>query len=340
MRTPPADLDPVILADALRSSWRLPVTELQYRPVGFGSHHWLATVAGHPGLFVTVDDLPHKWRADSHGLDAAFERLAAAYDAVRSLREAGLQFIVGPIPTVDGRLLHRLTERYSVVVHPVLAGEPAGDGEYRADADRNAVLDLLVELHGVAVDAPVDEFVVLQRADLVAALSETGRPWRTGPYGEPARRLLDTHAAGVAALLTAYDDLAQRVAEHPERFVVTHGEPHAGNVLVTRDGPVLIDWDTVMSAPPERDLWTLAEEDCGVLDRYAAATGRAVDPVALDAYRLWYDLAEIAEYISLFRAPHTRTADTAGSWDNLRYFLRPSERWPTLLRRGITRSPL
>jgi aminoglycoside phosphotransferase (APT) family kinase protein len=65
--------------------------------------------------------------------------------------------------------------------------------------------------------------------------------------------LLDTHAAGVSALLTAYDTLARQVAGHPDRFVVTHGEPHAGNVLLTRRGPVLVDWDTVLAAPPERD---------------------------------------------------------------------------------------
>jgi spectinomycin phosphotransferase len=334
MRTAPADLIPAILADALRSWWRFPTSELRYRPVGFGSHHWLAVAPDHPALFVTVDDLTVKWRADSHGLDAAFERLAQAFDTTRSLGEAGLRFVVAPLPAVDGQLLHRLTERYSVVVHPMLAGEPAGDGQYRAATDRDAVLDLLTELHGVAVDAPVDDFVVPGRAELTAALSDIGRPWRTGPYGESARRLLDTHAAGVAALLTAYDGLARQVAGHPERFVVTHGEPHAGNVLVTPEGVVLIDWDTVMAAPPERDLWSLVEEDRGVLDRYAAATGRAVDRVALDAYRLWYDLAEIAGYVSLFRAPHGRTADTAGSWHNLQYFLRPGQRWPTLLPHG------
>lgn len=331
MRTPPVDLDAAVLSAALRSWWRLPTAELEYRPVGFGSHHWLATARDHEALFVTVDDLTGKWRADSHGLDAAFDRLAQAYDATRSLAATGLGFVLAPVPAVDGRLLHRLTERYSVVVHSVLAGEPAGEGQYRAAADRDAVLALLVELHGVVVDAPVDEFVVFGRAGLEAALADTGRPWLTGPYGEPARRLLDVHAAGVAVLLTAYDELAGHLAEYPERFVVTHGEPHANNVLLTTDGPILIDWDTVMIAPPERDLWTLAEEDPVVLDRYAAAAGRVADPLALDAYRLWYDLAEIAEYVNLFRAPHGKTGDTLASWNNLQYFLNPEQRWPRLM---------
>ncbi len=89
-----------------------------------------------------------------------------------------------------------------------------------------------------------------------------------GPYAERARQLLLAHAADLEKLTAAYDVLAARIAARPERFVVTHGEPHAGNVMLTPDGLVLIDWDTARLAPPERDLWTLAEADESLLDRY------------------------------------------------------------------------
>jgi hypothetical protein len=50
---------------------------------------------------------------------------------------------------------------------------------------------------------------------------------------------------------------------------------------------------------------------------------------------MWYDLSEIASYIELFRVAHDDTEDTAESWKNLEYFLRPAQRWPQLrLARG------
>ena len=49
-------------------------------------------------------------------------------------------------------------------------------------------------------------------------------------------------------------------------------------------------------------------------------------------YRLWYDLSEIGGYLSLFQSPHEDTEDTKESWKNLQHFLRPAERWPTLIR--------
>ena len=62
-----------------------------------------------------------------------------------------------------------------------------------------------------------------------------------------------------------------------------------------------------------------------------AATGVVIDDDALALYRMWYDLAEIAGYVILFRGSHGDTADTAEAWRNLRHFLQPAARWPDLL---------
>ena len=44
----------------------------------------------------------------------------------------------------------------------------------------------------------------------------------------------------------------------PARFVVTHGEPHRGNTLVTDTGVVLVDRDICLLAPPERNVGLVA----------------------------------------------------------------------------------
>ncbi len=134
--------------------------------------------------------------------------------------------------------------------------------------------------------------------------------------------------------MTAYAGLAERAAQRRDRMVITHGEPHAGNVMTTPGGLALVDWDTVLLAPPERDLWDMAGDDGSLLGHYTRATGIQIDPEALALYRLWFDLAEISEYLTLFRAPHGDTADAAEAWENLRHFLRPAERWPALCNPG------
>ena len=307
MFTRPEDLPEEQIRAELAASWNFAAEALSYLPVGFGSHHWLATDAAGRQLFLTVNDLPRMLHSRADTAEAAFGRLKTAFECALSLRrDANLEFVIAPVPTVSGQVVRRLPGRYSLAACPYLTGcEPVSEGEFPAP-DRPAVVRLLTELH---------------RATPLASR-------RTGRYGEPARALLVRHAAGVTALMTAYGTLADDVRSRPERSVVTHGEPDPRNVLKTPAGFVIVDWDFVRLAPPERDLWDLAETDRSVLASYTEATGTAIDSGALALFRMRYDLAEIAEYIELFAGPHDDTEDTAESWKNLEYCLRPAERWP------------
>ena len=49
----------------------------------------------------------------------------------------------------------------------------------------------------------------------------------------------------------------------------------------------MIDWDTALLAPPERDLWTLIDEEEWIADEYTARTGVIVNPATTQLYRLW-----------------------------------------------------
>jgi len=162
----------------------------------------------------------------------------------------------------------------------------------------------------------------------VRALDALAAPWDSGPYAEPARTLLDKHAHAVVRALEHYAQLAAEARDRPDRMVLTHGEPHVENVLVTPSGMRLIDWDTALIAPPERDLWMLDPGDGTVTAAYTSATGAPVLPSILELYRLRWDLAEIATYTKQFRASHGDDADVAESWKNLQLFLDPT-RWST-----------
>jgi len=334
--TQPADLPEALLSDALSDGWGFRPASLSYQAVGFGSHHWLAVDPGGLKLFVTVDDLSEKLRDDADTTSAVFGRLDQAFESALSLRrDAGLDFVVAPLPATDGRVLRRLTGRYSLVVHPYLPDCHSGPGgEFETSAGRHAVVAMLVRLHSAkATRPPADNFEIPGRAALLAAMHSTGEPWQAGPYGTRSRDLLARHAADLGALLAAFDELAGRVRTTGGRMVITHGEPNAANVLKTPAGFVFVDWESALLAPPERDLWALAESDPGLLDAYSAATGTAIDTDALALHRMWYDLAEISGYLSWFRSGHDDTADAAEGWQNLQYFLRPAQRWPDLLAR-------
>ncbi len=154
---------------------------------------------------------------------------------------------------------------------------------------------------------------------LLEALDDLGRRWETGPFAEPARQQLRAGVRGLERRLEEYDELCARVREVPQSWVITHGEPHRANVIRGSGGGMqLVDWDTTLIAPRERDLRMVLDDDLTGWDEYVAVTGDAsLNGEAMQLYQRWWDLADICIYVDLFRRPHHSTEDTAASWKNL-----------------------
>ncbi|MEV4416040.1 phosphotransferase [Catellatospora sp. NPDC049609] len=317
MLTPPADLPEQLLAAALDDGWGLTVKELAYQPVGWGSHHWSVTDAAGARWFLTVDELVRKRRNGTESLDDGFRRLSAALSVARDLHEGGLAFVVAPVSARGGRPLVRVGGPYAAALYPHLDGQSFGWGEYTAPGHREAVLEMVVGVHtappAARRHAVADDFTVPDRAGLHAALA--GDMPECGPYARRTARLLAAHAQPVRELLARYDGLVAERRDAP--VVLTHGEPHPGNTMLTTAGWRLIDWDTALLAPPERDLWLLAADDESILTAYAQATGHTPRPSLLDLYRVRWTATDLAVDVARFRNPHTGTADDTKSFQIL-----------------------
>ncbi len=329
MFTRPDDLTDADIVHAVGDGWGLRATDVEWAPVGFGSHHWHAR-SDDTRWFVSVDDLDTRLRHRSDDRSMAAMRLTDALTTARALYDSGLDFVVAPTPTRAGTIVHRIDDRYVAALYDHIDGTTHRWGAYPTDAERSAVLERITAIHAVpAARAPTarrDDFLIPRRDELIETLSDTHATWGAGPFAEPARTLLHAHHDALRRVLERYDLLVNKVAARPDRWVLTHGEPHRGNTIDTSHGVALIDWDTALLAPPERDLWTLIDEDAGVAGEYSECTGTPIDPVAVELYRLWWDLCEISLYASEFHAPHEDTDDTQVAWAKLQICLDPT-RW-------------
>jgi spectinomycin phosphotransferase len=314
----PDGIDERELSCALQDHWGLAPARLSYLPVGFGDHHWDLTDSAGNRWFVTVAGLSGGWRGT--GPAAGYADLRAAMDTVIALTGAGLEFVLTPVPTTGGRALAPLGSEHAITVFPYIdhASEDVGD-EIPA-REPIALIDMLARLHNAtpqaARTAPVRGPDLATRPVLEAALGELSQPWNGGPYSEPARRLLARHASFLGRALAGFDELAREAARSGTP-VITHGEPHPGNILRSAGRVYLIDWDTVGLALPERDLWDVVDTDSGEADRYAELTGRRVSTAAMRMYRMRWSLDEITLSLGEFRAPHEQSADTELTWATL-----------------------
>jgi aminoglycoside phosphotransferase (APT) family kinase protein len=162
---------------------------------------------------------------------------------------------------------------------------------------------LLRRLHAMPTDGialpPTDPFVQIEtRINSLTFLEPADREW-----------LL----SAAAALRALYAD---RPPGSPNGLV--HGDPWAGNVVITDDGPILLDLERFSLGPPEYDLVVVAASytSYGLLtaDQYhelTAAYGRDVTTWA--GYPLLRDIRElrVATYAGQVALDHPEARDQA-----------------------------
>ena len=177
-----------------------------------------------------------------------------------------------------------------------------------------------------ATSVPVFDFAESYRERLFAVFGDPAFDWETGPFGPRSGALLRSFRGPIERGFARYERLAAELNENREGWVITHGEPHTGNMVIRVDDGrlVMVDWDTAALAPPERDLWQLIDDDgdpetdlATYLAELGSTSGWSPDPETLDLFRMSWDLDEVAAYTQWYSHPHENTEDMRTGWDGL-----------------------
>jgi spectinomycin phosphotransferase len=290
MREPPAGVHEAEVLAAISRHWDAHTDSIEHLPVGFGAHHWAAYDGTSPRLFATLDGLEP--RHSAAGLEAAYAGATALYDA-------GLEFVLASVPTLEGTLTTPFADG-------ALSCTPWRHGETDRPTDPAWTTTALTRLHATPPPPGIPHWRPLVGPDFAdTTAARTRREWGPGPHAEAARDAVRGHLPEIARWTTRYHHLAD--VAHDRAWVATHGEPGSHNQLVTAEGRLLVDWESLKLAPAERDLRTLVDD--------GAQTD--ADPELLELFGLEWRLDEISQYSAWFAAPHVGTADDDLAFDGL-----------------------
>ena len=271
MHERPAHVTDTEVLAAVRSTWLADADAVTHLPVGFGAHHWAASVAGTHRLFVTLDHLGGRHDVVS---------LTAAYRAASALAGDGLGFVHSCLPPLTVPLADGL-----------LSATPWLEGHRPERLDREVTATMLARLHAAAPPEGLPRWRPRVGPGLADDIAERLRTtWDGGPLSAPVHAALRERLPAIEAWVSRFHLLADEATGRP--VVPTHGEPDVHNQLVTAHGTVLVDWESLLLAPAERDLRALG----------------AGGPMA-DLFDLEWRLDEVDQYAERFRQPHTGGAD-------------------------------
>jgi spectinomycin phosphotransferase len=328
--TPPTSPTDREVLDAVRRYWMPRAAAVRYVPKGFGAHHWQVVDEHGPVLFATHDqvgdpqgqDLPASGTAASRWPPSRFVR---AYAATIELARAGVPGVLAPVPAAGGQAVVPLAAGV-LSVTPWCEGDSPTEEEGNRPLHLARVREIVGALHAAAVPTGIPIWSPRDgRVEVDAVIERARDPWTRGPFGELARETILASAEGLRTVGARFDRLAGVARSARENWVPTHGEVHHRNRMLTGpdgsaspDGDVLlVDWESLALAPPERDSRDLPP---------SAREGLGEDPAMLEMFALEWTLSELHEYAHWFQGPHDGSADDRVALDGLEEELVPYRR--------------
>ncbi|MBI4928308.1 MAG: phosphotransferase [Anaerolineae bacterium] len=221
------------------------------------------------------------------------------------LHQHGLPEVVAPLPGLDGTLAHPLDglpETHHLLLYPWIDGQAARAAGL-SPAQYRTYGDLLRRLHTAQPPAELEK--LLRRESFIPAFGESVHRLdalvRSTHFEHPIRRAMAQHWQERAAIIERVTrrciDLGQSLMGTPLDFVLCHADIHTANLLVDSAGGLhAVDWDGILLAPCERDLFFLPEDGPA---RAAIDSGYgSVSPnlTALAYYRYEWAVQEIGDF--------------------------------------------
>jgi spectinomycin phosphotransferase len=178
----------------------------------------------------------------------------------RAVREAGATGVVAPISSTSPDALIEAIGEYSLIVYPFVEGRTA---MARGLSDRQwveygAMLRAIhrTQLPGALTDKlPRETFGSTWALGVRRIQEELERRADSDPFVGELAAIWREHRGQIARVLRQTDLLGRQLRDRDHELVLCHTDPHLNNVLVDGQGRLfMVDWDTPLLSPKERDL--------------------------------------------------------------------------------------
>jgi spectinomycin phosphotransferase len=230
----------------LNEAYGLSVAEIIFLPLGadLNTAVYRATVERQTAYFV-------KLRRDDFS--------EASVTVPKYLSDSGIKQIIPPIPTQKGQLWASL-DPYKVILYPFIEGQNAFEVNL-LDEQRIEFGVTLKQLHSADIPAAITQEVRREafsprwRETMKSFLALIESQVFTEPVAAELAAFLQAKRLETADLIKRAEHLACTLQAETPAFILCHGDIHGWNLLLDNQNHLyVVDWDTLVFAPKERDL--------------------------------------------------------------------------------------
>ena len=247
-----------LIRRVLQEQWHLETTGIHFIPVGDSAYSYRVEARPNSSYYLKVVDqrMAAGRRTAAHmGFSLPLQHLVA------NLRLVEVSAPL-PQPTITGAL-HAVEGPFLFALYTFIHGETLADAYPMSPSLVRQIGQALAALHTVQLpealqlQSPQDSLTAPFDADLLtdlAALEAISS--HDAPYLQRLREITWPQCDHIRAFLAHSQEYARKAQQIAVSAVVCHGDPWGGNmILAPSDQLTLLDWESAVMAPPERDAF-------------------------------------------------------------------------------------
>lgn len=234
------------ILNTLENEFGLSVKEINFLPLGADAD----TAVYH---IVTKEDAVYFLKLRSGEFNEA------SVSVPRYLSKLGIKQIIPPLATRTGQL-HAALEQYAVILYPFVEGLN-GFQRNLSDLQWREFGAAMQKFHttkfplATTRSIPHEEFSPKWRDSVKMFLNRIEHETFSEPVAREMSVFLKKKSVELLELVNRTERFAHLLQDRQLELIVCHGDIHAWNLLLTDNGAFyMVDWDTLVFAPRERDL--------------------------------------------------------------------------------------
>jgi spectinomycin phosphotransferase len=174
---------------------------------------------------------------------------------LEQLYYAGIRNINYPIKTTSGELYIRVEDLLIIIFNFI-------EGEQRFGYTHAQYADLIGPIHqrtkSISAEIVKEEFEIPYKQQFELCFEQSLNPTISDDITIELKTIMNKYADEIKTDWKDFEDIIEGCKNPEFNFVLTHGDAPTNIIITANDELYLIDWDTIMLAPAERDTWFLA----------------------------------------------------------------------------------
>lgn len=240
------DLKDEKIIQCLQDAYGLQVDKISFLPLGadFNTTVYRVTAIGGPEYFLKL---------------RSGEFLEASVSVPKYLADLGIKQVIPPLATNTGQHWTILAS-FKAILYPYIEGRNGVETELSEDqwGQFGAAIKRLHSTYipsSITKDVPRERFSSKWRETVKSFLMRIEHEAFSEPITVKTATLLKSKKAEILQMIERAENLAHLLQKKPLEYILCHADIHGWNLHIDKRGTLyIVDWDTLIFAPKERDL--------------------------------------------------------------------------------------